>query len=402
MSQSRQAPHASFSLSRRSLLLGLGATMVLGGTRAAFAQLPDERRFVVVLLRGAMDGLYAVQPYADPALAEIRAPLVLPEPGREGGLLDLGGRFGLHPALANLHAMYGANELLILHAVAGHHRSRSHFDAQDMLETGGDQRLSSGWLNRALQAVPNPAQARAGLAVGTGVPLLLRGPTPVGSYFPPGLARPSDELLQRLAALHEGDRRLGGTFAEGLRARGFAMNTLGAPTADRERGQFPRLAAAAGQLLAERGGPRVAALELGGWDTHVFQPTTMLGALRALDAGLGELKAALGEHWARTAVLVITEFGRTARVNGNTGTDHGTAGVALVAGGAVAGGRVQADWPGLGRDDLFENRDLRPTADLRASAKALLRDHLRLGGNAVGQAFPGSEDVAPMRGLLRA
>jgi uncharacterized protein (DUF1501 family) len=395
-------PHESFAPTRRGLLLGLGATMVMGGTRAAFAQLPGEKRFVVILLRGAMDGLYVVPPYGDPALAEIRPALMQPEPGQQNGLLDLGGRFGLHPAMANLHAMYGGGEVVVLHAIAGHHRSRSHFDAQDMLETGGDQRLSSGWLNRALQAVPNAGDARAGLAVGTGVPLLLRGPTPVGAYFPPGIERPPSELLQRLANLHAADGLLKEPFAEGLRARGFARNTLGAPAADRERAQFPRLAAAAGKLLAERGGPRVAALELGGWDTHIYQPNAIVGPLRALDGGIAELKAALGDHWRRTAVLVVTEFGRTARGNGNTGTDHGTAGIAFVIGGAVQGGLIRTDWPGLSRDALYENRDLRPTADLRAVAKALLRGHLGLPDRAVASAFPGSEDVRPMQGLLRA
>jgi uncharacterized protein (DUF1501 family) len=395
------APHASFSLSRRSMLLGLGTALVFGRTRAAFAQLPGERRFVVILQRGAMDGLYAVQPYADPGLKAIRPVLALPEPGQEGGLLDLGGRFGLHPAFANLHAMFKANEALLLHAVAGPYRSRSHFDAQDMLESGADQRLTSGWLNRALSALPNPAEARTGLAVGTSVPLLMRGPTPVGAWFPPGVEQPSPDLYARLAALHAGDRQLGTVFEEGLRARGFATSTLGQPTREPRQGQFPQLAAAAGRLLAEQGGPRVAVLELGGWDTHVNQANTILGPLRALDAGIAELKAALGPHWSRTAVLVVTEFGRTARANGNAGTDHGTAGVAMLLGGAVAGGQVKAEWLGLAGDGLLDNRDLRPTADLRAVAKALLRGHLGLPARAVAQAFPESDSVAPMAGLLR-
>lgn len=396
------APHASFAPTRRGLLLGLGATLVVGGTRAAFGQAPGDRRFVVVLLRGALDGLHAVQPYHDPAFAPLRGPLALPEPGREGGLLDLGGRYGLHPALARVHAMYAANQALILHAVAGHTRSRSHFEAQDALEIGADQRMTSGWLNRALQAMPGTEQARTGLAVGTGVPLLLRGPAPVGSYAPPGLDRPPPDLMHRLAALQAEDRRLGPAFAEGLRARGFADATLGAPDTAPDRASFPRLAAAAGRLLAERNGPRVAVLDIGGWDTHAQQAARLVPPLRALDAGLDAMREALGPAWAQTAVLVITEFGRTAGINGNLGTEHGTGGVAFLLGGAVAGGRVAADWPGLAREKLFENRDLQPTTDLRAIAKALLRDHLRLPDRAVAQAFPGSDAVAPMRGLLRA
>ncbi|WP_135468342.1 DUF1501 domain-containing protein [Crenalkalicoccus roseus] len=387
---------------RRGFLLGLAATVAVGRTRMAFARLPGERRLVVVILRGALDGLYAVQPYGDPALAGLRGPLALPEPGREGGLLDMGGFFGLHPALSALHGMYAAGEALVLHAVAAPHRSRSHFEAQDLLEGGAPERLSSGWLNRALAAVPNPPEARAGLAVGTGVPLLLRGPTPVGAYAPPGLARPSPELLDRLAALHAADPRLGPAFAEGLRARGFAEQAMGGTAAGPEqRGSFPDLAAAAARLLAEPQGPRVAALELGGWDTHTGQAARLQGPLRALDAGLAAMREGLGPHWARTAVLVVTEFGRTARVNGNNGTDHGTGGAAFLLGGAVAGGRVLADWPGLDEAALFEGRDLAPTLDLRRLAKGVLRDHLLLPPAAVAQAFPGSDAAPPLGGLLR-
>jgi uncharacterized protein (DUF1501 family) len=396
------APHLSFAPSRRGFLLGLGASFAIGGARAAFADAPGERRLVVILLRGALDGLYAVQPYGDPGLAALRPNLLLPEPGKEGGLLDLGGTFGLHPALAALHGLYRANEALILHAVAGPYRSRSHFEAQDLLEAGAEQRLNSGWLNRALRAMPGTGAARAGLAVGTGVPLLLRGPTPVGAYAPPGLERASEDLLHRIAALQQADAMLGPVFREGMRARGFAEHALATPDTGPDRAGFPRLAAAAGRLLAERDGPRVAALEIGGWDTHAAQGNRILGPLRALDAGIGRLHETLGSSWAQTTVLVITEFGRTARANGNNGTDHGTGGVAFLLGGAVAGGRVVTDWPGLSPGRLFEDRDLRPTTDLRAIAKALLRDHLRLPERAVADAFPDSQAVGRMRGLLRA
>jgi uncharacterized protein (DUF1501 family) len=269
------------------------------------------------------------------------------------------------------------------------------------MEAGAEQRLTSGWLNRALQAMPNTGQSRPGLAVGTGVPLLLRGEAPVGSYAPPGLDRPSPDLVHRIAGLQEANSPLGRAFREGMRARGFAESALGQPENDPQRASFPRLAAAAGRLLAERNGPRIAALEIGGWDTHALELTRIIQPLRALDAGLTELKTALGANWAQTAVLVITEFGRTARANGNLGTDHGTGTVAFLLGGAVAGGKVAGDFPGLTQDALLENRDLRPTTDLRSIAKALLRDHLRLEARAVAQAFPGSDAAAPMRGLLR-
>jgi uncharacterized protein (DUF1501 family) len=390
---------------RRAALLGLAAAMTLPRARVAFADAPGEARFVVVMLRGGLDGLFAVQPYADPTLRDLRGPLALPEPGQEGGLLDLGGRFGLHPRMTNLHAMYAGNEALIIHAVAGNWRTRSHFDAQDLLESGADQRLASGWLNRALSAVPPRAGAQHnGLAVGTDMPLLMRGPTPVANYAPRGSATPPPDLLARVAELNAMDPVTGPAIAEALRIRGYAIDTLGAAAAVRPQpgGAFRALALSAGRLMAQADGPRVAAFELSGWDTHAQQVNRLNGPLFQLDEGFGALKEALGDHWRRTAVLVVTEFGRTVRVNGTMGTDHGTGGVAFLLGGAVAGGRVGGNWPGLAGGNLFQDRDLAPTTDLRSLAKGLLRDHLRLAGPAVARAFPGSDAAAPIGGLVRA
>lgn len=390
---------------RRRFLLGLTASLALGGARLARAAGPaGEARLVVVLLRGALDGLAAVPPYADPDYARHHGELALPEPGQDGGALDLGGRFGLHPRLAKLHAMYAASEALVVHAVAGPWRSRSHFEAQDLLEAGAERRLDSGWLNRALRALgpEPPGAARHGLAVGVEVPLLLRGPTPVGAFAPPGPQRVEASVLAELARLHQADPLLGPAYQEGLRARGFSAAVLaGQEVPPGDRGAFPALAAAAGQLLAQPLGPRVAALDMVGWDTHAFQAARLAGPLTMLDNGLDALRLALGEAWRHTAVLVMTEFGRTVRLNGTRGTDHGTAGAAFLLGGAVAGGRVLADWPGLAERQLFQNRDLAPTRDLRALAKALLRDHLGLPAAAVEAAFPGSAGVAAEGGLLR-
>lgn len=385
---------------KRRTLLGLTGGLALGGARLAMAAAPGDARLVVVLLRGALDGLSAVQPYADPAFSGLRGPLALPQPGQEGGVLDLGGSFGLHPALTRLHAMYAAGQLLPVHAVAGPYRGRSHFDAQDFLESGAEQRLASGWLNRALIAMPQGGASRPGLAVGVDVPLLLRGPVRVGSYAPPGNAQVETDTLAHLAALHRADPLLGPAFAEGLRARGFSAAVLaGTAPPPGNRNGFVALAGAAGRLMAAADGPRVAAMELGGWDTHAGQAGRLNAVLGELDQGLDALRLGLGEAWTRTAVLVATEFGRTVRVNGTNGTDHGTGGVAFILGGAVAGGRVLANWPGLA--DLFENRDLAPTMDLRSLAKGLLRDHLRLPASALAQAFPGSEGAPPQSRLLR-
>ncbi len=406
-------------LARRSALLGLGSAVSLfgmaGRASLALAAAPTEQRFVVVILRGAMDGLSVVVPYGDPALRDLRGELIPLLPGQPNGLRDLGGFYGLHPALANLHAMYQAGEMLPVHAAAGPYRSRSHFEAQDYLESGADHRLTSGWLNRAVAALPPAPASQSGvaspvgraLAVGVTVPLLLRGSATVASWAPHGFATPAPDLYARIAQVNGDDRLIGPAIAEGLRARGFAgevMSADGAPAeaAARDKNAFPALAEAAGRLLAAADGPRIAAMEVNGWDTHVAQMPRLEQPLHALDAGLGAMKTALGPAWGRTSVLVMTEFGRTARVNGDKGTDHGTATVAFVLGGAVAGGRVRADWPGLGSGKLFENRDLAPTIDVRAVAKGLLAGQLGLSGAALAQVFPGSESVSAMGGLLRA
>jgi uncharacterized protein (DUF1501 family) len=392
-------------LTRRTALLGLSSAFALGRASLALADAPTEKRFVVVILRGALDGLSAVVPYGDKALVGLRGEIMPPAPGQDGGVLDLGGFYGLHASLANLHAMYQAGELLPVHAVAGSYRVRSHFEAQDYLESGADHRMTSGWLNRALSALPQSAHQKPegeALAIGVSVPLLLRGPALVGSWAPHGFAAPEPELYARVAALSQGDKVLGPAIAEGLRERGFSASVIAGDEPAKDRYAFPALAKAAAEMLHAADGPRIAALEIGGWDTHTAQTPRLAGVLRQLDAGLAGLKVGLGEAWRQTAVLAMTEFGRTVRVNGTKGTDHGTGTVAFVLGGAVAGGRVLADWPGLGAGRLLEDRDLQPTRDLRAIAKGLLAQHLGLGAPALATVFPGSDAAIPLRGLIRA
>lgn len=388
-------------LTRRGALLGLSAAVTIGRTSLAVATAPTDRRFVVILLRGALDGLAAVAPYGDPQFAALRAELAPKPPGQEGGVLDLGAFFGLHPALSGLHGMYAAGELLPVHAVAGPVRTRSHFEAQDLMECGAEQRLSSGWLNRAVQAMAPLPPTAAPLSVGVALPLLLRGAAPVGAYAPHSFAQPEPDLYARIAALHAHDPVTGPAIRLGLQERGFASAQLGANAGGRGRYAFPSLAAAAARLLASADGPRIAAMELGGWDTHAAQAARLQPPLRQLDAGLVALRDGLGEAWRRTAVLVVTEFGRTVRANGTGGTDHGTGAVAFVTGGAVAGGRVLADWPGLAADRLLDGRDLQPTMDLRGLAKGLLASHLGLDAAGLLRAFPGSQAVQPARSLVR-
>lgn len=398
------------TLSRREALLGLAGTIAAtgAGSRAALAVAPaaTEKRLVVIILRGAMDGLAVVPPHGDPALADLRQNLTPPGPGTSGGMRDLGGYFGLHPALAAMHALYAQNQVLICHAIAGSWRVRSHFEAQDYLECGATHLLPSGWLNRAIAGL-HPGTARPeglALAVGVGVPLLLRGPARAGSWAPRGPAMPQPELMARIAALAAPDPVIGPALTEGLRAARFADDAMaGAVHPEAEpRSGFALLAGTAGRLLAAPDGPRIAALELDGWDTHVAQARRLSDTLRALDSGLAALHEGLGAAWAQTAVLVMTEFGRTARQNGTGGTDHGTATAAFLLGGAIAGGRVRATWPGLGAGKLFQNRDLAPTADLAGLVKGVLAAHLGLPEAALQAAFPEARSIAPMTGLIRA
>jgi uncharacterized protein (DUF1501 family) len=400
-------------LTRRHMLrLGAAGLASVPGIRLALAAAPTENRVVVVLLRGAMDGLSAVPPYADRDYAAQRGSLAFAAPGAGNGCLDLDGRFGLHPALGELMPLWQQGELAILHATATPYRARSHFDGQDMLETGGaSHALSDGWLNRALAAMPSDGRS-LGLAVGPATPLILRGEARIGSFTPEQIIPPAGtDFLDRLTDLYQGDPLFGTALAEGLATRqlGDAAMTGKADgmTGPLKSAQYlPAAAAGVGRLLTDAKGPRVAVLEASGWDTHQGQGLEagrLAAALKGLAAALLKLKQALGPAWSRTTVVVVTEFGRTVAPNGTGGTDHGTGTVAFLLGGKVAGGRVIAAWPGLSQDRLFQGRDLAPTTDLRAVLKSVCRDRLGLNEMTVeNRVFPGSRDAPAMGDLLQA
>ena len=320
-----------------------------------FASVETERRFVFVIQRGAADGLNIVVPYAEPAYATLRGPLAIDI----DRATKLDGTFALHPSLVQMAQMYGEKQALFVHAIASPYRDRSHFDGQNVLETGGraPYQVKDGWLNRLVAMLP--ASRENAIALAPTVPLALRGSVQVSSYAPSALPSASDDLLTRVSALYEADAQLRSLWTSAMNARGLA----GDASARQDPASVGKLAAS---FLSRPDGPRIAMIETGGWDTHSAQNARLANQLKALDTMLASLRDGLGPAWDKTTVLVATEFGRTAAANGTGGTDHGQASVAMLVGGAVAGGRVQADWPGLRTADLYESRDLKPTASLDA------------------------------------
>lgn len=394
---------------RRAVLAGAGAFVAWSQMPAIAQSEGRDPRLVVVILRGALDGLAAVPPIGDPHYAALRGDLAVGAPGREPALA-LDGFFGLNDAMPNLHRRYQAGEALFVHATATPYRERSHFDGQDVLESGlsAPQADRSGWLNRAIAALPVAGRIApiSGLAVSPTVPLILRGGAPVVTWTPPMFRPAGPDTADRLLDLYEArDSELAEIFAAGMDLDAMAMaGGAGNAGGARTRNAFAQVADGAAKLLLEPEGPRIAVLNSTGWDTHAnegVEQGRLSGLLGALDSGLEAFAAALQPIWPETAVVVVTEFGRTVQENGTDGTDHGTGTIAILLGGAIAGGRVIADWPGLRSEDLLDGRDLNPTIDLRAVLQGVLHDHLGLSERVLADAvFPGSLGVRPMSGLM--
>ena len=409
---------------RRELMLGSGALFAWAYMpRVARAEGRDPRLLVLVL-RGALDGLAAVAPVGDPNWTQLRGDKALVLGGTTPAL-PLDAFFALNPAMPNLHRLYQARQATIVHAAATPYRERSHFDGQDVLESGLTKpgTVDSGWLNRALGVLETGArvdprgsrpQTKSAFAVGPVTPLVVRGQAPVISWAPQQLLPASDDTQARLLDLY---LHTDPTLARALEARRelVSMEREGEPDARgqmpaagggqaRVRAYFAEAAGTAAKFLARPDGPRVGALGLSGWDTHINEGAAsgqLANLLGALDAAIAAAESGMGQAWSETVVAIITEFGRTARINGTEGTDHGTGTVALLAGGALKGGRVIADWPGLKPADLHDGRDLKPTTDLRAVLKGILKDHLRIDDRALAETvFPGSAEVRPLPDLL--
>ncbi len=440
-------------LSRRRLLQGSAASLALWSfiPKWAIAGTRDPRLLFVVL-RGGLDGISMLAPVGDPEYHKLRGNLAIPASGNGAGL-PLDGMFALNSNMPFLHGLMQKKQALGVHAVATPYRGRSHFDGQDVLESGypGTGRIEDGWLNRALAGLPAAGNAapKKGLAMGAVVPLVMRGQAPVLSWIPKTYNLPLREsTIARLNDLYGvTDAKLAKAFAEGLEIDRISLSAYAmtpganapaqpavaqpavnpamtpemapatpanpapqqaAPKAaappQRQFRDFVDAAEAAAKFLAATDGPRIGALSYGGWDTHANEGVVQgqLGnRLAGLDAAIRALHDGLGAAWQETIVVIATEFGRTARVNGTEGTDHGTGMAALLVGGAVKGGRVIADWPGLGEQALYENRDLKPTMDLRVVLKGVLRDHLGIPDGALGKTvFPDSAGAKALDGLV--
>lgn len=397
---------------RRSILQSMTAigalTMWDAPIRYAFANVATDRRFVVVILRGALDGLAAVPPHGDKDYSSVRGQLAL------SNVHDIDGFFGLNPALTNVKAMVDAKEAAIFHNICSPYRDRSHFDGQNVLETGGTgpHILQDGWLNRALVPM-GLADGTHALAVAQTPPLLLSGKAQATSWMPASLPAPDEDFLQRLRILYANDPHLLGSLNSAMDMQTAAANAMDDPSAKPAMGgagngygNLAPLFQGAGKLLAAADGPRVAVLDAGGWDTHFNEGAgegQLARRLQALDTALDALKTSLGPAWSKTAVVMATEFGRTVHPNGSGGTDHGTGGAAFLLGGAVNGGAVHAEWTGLSSSALQDGRDQPPRTDLRALFKGVLAEHMGVSNVALQSAvFPDSGNVAPLKQLIRA
>jgi uncharacterized protein (DUF1501 family) len=392
---------------RRSFLQLVGGAGLAGLLPAplAFAATGTDRYLMLVVLRGALDGLAAVVPYHERRLMALRRELVPPAPGAAGGALALGvDGFALHPSLSHLHESWAQGELALLHAAASPYRERSHFDGQDVLESGATRVYdsSSGWLNRALGRMPEPLEAAA---VAPALPLVLRGDAHAVTWAPSVLPEPEIDTFERLLTLYEKDEALRTALLD-ARALDQAAGGMDVDAREVARGRSYRPLMESGAKLIASGAAGVVVLSLSGWDTHSNQGAgsgALAQRLEQLDDGLRAVQSALADKWGRTAVLVVTEFGRTVKVNGSRGSDHGTGGVAFLLGGAVQGGTIVGDWPGLSSSALYEGRDLYPANDLRSLFKGVLRDHLGVERSDLDRiVFPESATVPPMGRLIRA
>lgn len=366
-------------MQRRNLLKLFGTSLVLWHTPLATAAniaSGQKKKVIWVILRGAMDSLHAVVPPIDNHLLALRKELVEPI---ANNLLPLEKGFGLHPDLSFFHALYKQNQLSPVIAVATPYRQRSHFDGQDHLESAATPtNQNNGWLGRTAQQYKGEA-----IAIAQSTPISLRGEIAARSWYPSSLPEAEDDLYSRLATMYETDQELANTLSQAL----DTQNMVG-DLATKKRPKLPELAAACAKLLKENNQLSCAMMEMGGWDTHNNQVRRLSEAFKELDAGLKTLHEGLGNTWQDSLVIIATEFGRTAKMNGTKGTDHGTGSALFLAGGNYKGGNVKGQWPGLATNQLYQARDLMPTSNTFDWIKQSIQTHLNLKADQMANIFP--------------
>ena len=398
-------------LNRRHFIGMTAATASLSflGMPPLQAASPTDPRFVFIFLRGGMDGLGAVPAPDDPDYKKLRPTLAM----STSETLPLNNVFALHPALSNLERLYNGGQATVFHGIASPNRDRSHFDAIRQLEQGSDSldSITDGWLGRA-STLLYPGEDAASIALSNSVPLSLLGADNVVNWAPSKLPPAPSAFLDVLETLYQGDNRLetalkAGRAAEDIAASSDSDSAAGGSSNNMMGGAVSApnspagLAASAGLFLSQDDGPRIAMLDIGSYDTHQNEAADLNGRLKELDDSFAALEANLGDAWKYTSVFAVSEFGRTVAENGTKGTDHGTGGVAFLAGGAVSGGSVKSDWRGLSDQALFENRDLVPAFDVRSVMKAILIDHMGMSHEqARSDIFPNSELAVKMEGLF--
>jgi uncharacterized protein (DUF1501 family) len=393
---------------RRDLLRltgGAALTPLLGAVPRARAEGEAPRRLVVVMLRGAVDGLNVVVPYAEQAYYDARPAIAIAKPGAENGALTLDERFALHPALAALMPLWNDKKLAFIHAAGSPDPTRSHFDAQQFVENGtpGRPTTSDGWMNRALAALPGARGPTDAVSIGPTLPFILHGSVAVANLpLGPNAAQPiaidRPEVASAFDKLYAGSDKQSLAYRQGREARAQLIADMandeqkmadnGAPPAN----ALPAMAQRLAGMMTRNRHIRLAFVSLGGWDTHVNQGShdgQLANRLRPLGDGLAAFAKALGADWDDTVVVVISEFGRTVRENGNRGTDHGHGNAIWLLGCKVNGGRVYGDWPGLAEAQLYQGRDLAVTTDFRHPLALILERHLRLPDAIMTKIFPG-------------
>jgi len=381
-------------LQRRQILyagLAGGALLLAVPSLLPAARPPGDRRLIFIIQRGALDGLQAVPAIGDPDFHAMRGVL-----GEVPGVQKLDATFGLHPSLAGIGKLYGQKQALLVHAVSSPYRDRSHFDGQNVLESGGLEPfdMDNGWLNR-LMGLESGLNA---ISLSAGVPLALAGPNPVASFEPAPVGRMNEPLLAKVSALYADDPQLHPLWTEAVDTRRLALEIQqGEP---RTATQAERLARLTTGFLKAKDGPRIAMIETQQWDTHTQQISRLKNQFTQFDMLIAGLQAGLGDMWKNTLVIAATEFGRTVSINGTGGTDHGTGTVAMLFGGTVAGGRVVADWPGLKRAQQQDGRDLKPTTDLHAVISGAVADHFGLPPAKTAQTLFPERSVTPLRDLI--